>query len=488
MKKRIIFYIFIFIVTGVMSGLYYFTRGGTQITNPNNNAGNTTITPTANLSNQESDLPPVIITPTTIELSTELNREENNDNVFTAALFSGNRGHIGSTSQQTYIPESLKPGQNTLIYVKIYNTGTTNWTSAGKYSLGTLEPWDNTIWGGNRFPIPESHKGSQRDLLLNITAPTKPGNYTFKIGLIQEYVQWFGKPLASYVIRVGATRCNKTGDYCAEFVTSTIATNYNNGDTKKVTVTFKNVGKVAWQGNERIGVALVYPIGLPKEPISDSYTLIPFDETIQPGSSETFSFDTKITSSSESSSDIQFRMFTQKDGPYIGSGLFGDYSPLYSVNINKGATPSATITATPSPTVTATPSLTPTNTSVPPSSFTLVTRCTAGKPQIIVTYPVNNSYDDPVQPEYDIRMSTNPDIAAGSLDDHDYQTVEGWENNSVTFAPSSPLPSYVKTYGSWVGSLYTITAGTKYYFYVHYKKNFSTPPAVRSGDITAPAC
>ncbi len=88
------------------------------------------------------------------------------------------------------IAGNLKPGETRRVSVTMRNTGTSTWTRAGGYKLGTQNPQDNRLWtGGTRIhlsPVDNVRPGQSKTFTFNITAPTLPGTYNFQWRMLQE--------------------------------------------------------------------------------------------------------------------------------------------------------------------------------------------------------------------------------------------------------------------------------------------------------------
>jgi len=79
--------------------------------------------------------------------------------------------------------------------VRAINEGTSTWTSAANYRLGSQAPQDNTTWGTNRFFLPGTASiapGQALTLTYNVTAPATAGTYAMQFRMMIEGVAWFG--------------------------------------------------------------------------------------------------------------------------------------------------------------------------------------------------------------------------------------------------------------------------------------------------------
>jgi hypothetical protein len=75
------------------------------------------------------------------------------------------------------------------------NTGTTTWTEAGAYRIGSQNPQDNWNWGASRVYLSAGESiapGQTKTFSFLITAPTAKGVYKFQWKMLQDAVEWFG--------------------------------------------------------------------------------------------------------------------------------------------------------------------------------------------------------------------------------------------------------------------------------------------------------
>ncbi|GEM_PF-6424102 len=91
-------------------------------------------------------------------------------------------------------PDFISPGETFNFSVTFKNTGTTTWTRANRYSLGTQSPQDNTLWmNTNRVKLPNSvSPGQEVTFYMTLTAPTEEGMYAVQWQMVQDGVEWFG--------------------------------------------------------------------------------------------------------------------------------------------------------------------------------------------------------------------------------------------------------------------------------------------------------
>jgi hypothetical protein len=94
-------------------------------------------------------------------------------------------------------PSSVKVGQSFTVNVTMLNVGSTKWTAATNYRLGSQNPQDNKIWGSSsgRTLMPSTvsvASGQSYTFKVSCKAPATTGTYNFQQKMLQEGVQWFG--------------------------------------------------------------------------------------------------------------------------------------------------------------------------------------------------------------------------------------------------------------------------------------------------------
>lgn len=105
---------------------------------------------------------------------------------------------------QSSIPTSMVVGQSYPVTVTFQNTGSTTWTAAAAYYLGSAAPQDNQNFGLGRVSVGSSvAPNAQYTFSFNVT-PTTAGSYTFQWGMLQEQVHWFGGTSTAVPVTVSA--------------------------------------------------------------------------------------------------------------------------------------------------------------------------------------------------------------------------------------------------------------------------------------------
>jgi hypothetical protein len=183
------------------------------------------------------------------------------------------------------VPRRMVTGQTKTISITIRNTGTTTWTRAGGYRLGTQNPRDNKIWtGGTRIflkPGDSIAPGQTKTFTFDITAPMDPGIHDFQWRMVRENVRWFGAYTRNVPIRVRPLQDRAT------FVSQSVPRTRNPGQTAIVSITMRNTGTTTWT---RAGG---YRLGSQNPQDNDIWTgdtriYLKPGESIAPGQSKTF--------------------------------------------------------------------------------------------------------------------------------------------------------------------------------------------------------
>lgn len=115
-------------------------------------------------------------------------------------------------------PTKMQPDQKLTLNVKVKNVGNAPWPAHGRTGDGYFQVNLGNNWfdGQNkrleknpyvRSGLPRDVRpGEEVDVLLSITAPSAPGDYTLQIDLVQEMVAWFaekGSEAPKFKVKVG---------------------------------------------------------------------------------------------------------------------------------------------------------------------------------------------------------------------------------------------------------------------------------------------
>jgi hypothetical protein len=107
------------------------------------------------------------------------------------------------------IPKQMTPGSSHKVSITIQNTGTTTWSEAQNYRLGTVGDTDpfttSDYWNGNRIRLPASTTVAPKQSVqfsFQMLAPAQPGTYLTDWRMVQDGKEWFGDTL-KFNVQVG---------------------------------------------------------------------------------------------------------------------------------------------------------------------------------------------------------------------------------------------------------------------------------------------
>jgi hypothetical protein len=103
------------------------------------------------------------------------------------------------------VPLEMEADRVYRISITMKNNGTTTWTRADNYKLGSQNPQDNTLWGMGRVLLESNESialGHQKTFTFGIRAPSTPGTYNFQWRMVKEGGGWFGEKTPNLVIKV----------------------------------------------------------------------------------------------------------------------------------------------------------------------------------------------------------------------------------------------------------------------------------------------
>lgn len=94
------------------------------------------------------------------------------------------------------VPAVMTPSQTTTASVTLRNIGTTSWTAADGYKLGSQNPQDSTTWGLGRALLGDGDTvapGQVHVFTFTTTAPATAGIHHFQWRMLREGFEWFGE-------------------------------------------------------------------------------------------------------------------------------------------------------------------------------------------------------------------------------------------------------------------------------------------------------
>jgi hypothetical protein len=153
------------------------------------------------------------------------------------------------------VPSGIEAGQQFDITITFENTGTTTWTDAELYHLGSQNPQDNLNWGPNRLLLPNDVlPGEQVTLSATLTAPSTVGLYYFQWQMVQDGVEWFGEKTetVNFVVNVELTDSLFSGDegfsVSSHIVSSSFFTWFTIDDGQQNSPWIPLEGRESWTG------------------------------------------------------------------------------------------------------------------------------------------------------------------------------------------------------------------------------------------------
>jgi endonuclease/exonuclease/phosphatase (EEP) superfamily protein YafD len=188
---------------------------------------------------------------------------------------------------QSGVPANLVAGQTAMVSVTMENTGTTVWEPSADYFLGSINPYNNQVWGVARVSLDHPVQPLERTTFtFMITAPSMPGPHHFQWQMVQELVEWFGTPTPDSIIVVGSP------DDMAVPVGHTIPESMSSGTLYLVTVTMENTGSSIWtrDGDGPPDGSRGYKLAVKSGALIPVGTRIPmtFGDEVEPGEAYTF--------------------------------------------------------------------------------------------------------------------------------------------------------------------------------------------------------
>jgi len=146
------------------------------------------------------------------------------------------------------VPTSVNAGASFNVSIVLKNTGTTTWTNANAYRLGSQNPQDNTTWGTTRIVLPNSVvPNAQVTITASLTAPLNQNPANFQWKMVQDGVEWFGEQTQLVPITIPGAVVDD-----AQFISQVVPATVQAGSTFNVQLTFKNNGTTTWSENDQI--------------------------------------------------------------------------------------------------------------------------------------------------------------------------------------------------------------------------------------------
>jgi hypothetical protein len=239
----------------------------------------------------------------------------------------GGGGGGGGTNNAAFmsqnVPSAMTVGQAAAVSLVFNNTGTTTW-SPGTYMLTSLNPSGNSTWGLNQVQLASAvAPGGNATFNFNITAPTVPGSYNCQWGLMQSGVGTFGT--ASTNVAVNVTSGGGGGTNNAAFVSQSVPSALNTGQSSTVSVTMSNNGTKTWAAGS-------YSLQSQNPASNTTWGLnrVNLASAVAPGGSATFTF-TITAPTTAGTYNFQWKMAQD------GVGAFGALTTNVAISVTQAS-------------------------------------------------------------------------------------------------------------------------------------------------------
>ncbi|MBI4423262.1 MAG: hypothetical protein HY554_06025 [Elusimicrobia bacterium] len=183
------------------------------------------------------------------------------------------------------VPDAMTAGGTYPVSIRMRNIGPEAWTLSGGFHLGSQAPQDNLTWGLGRATLDAAEAigpGKEKDFVFHVTAPAEPGLHLFQWRMVQELVTWFGEPSPATPVRVAAEPS------AAVFVSQEVPDAMRAGETYRVSIRMRNVGRDTWTRAE--GFALGSQAPQDNQTWGSPRAALDADDAVGPGEEKDFVF------------------------------------------------------------------------------------------------------------------------------------------------------------------------------------------------------
>ena len=242
------------------------------------------------------------------------------NNMLTNGMLQASSPNDAAFISQT-VPVEVVAGQPYTVTVKMQNTGSTTWTPGESYFLGSQNSENNSTWGFGRVVLPGAVAPNQEVVFtFQVTAPATPAVYHFQWRMLRENVTWFGQYTPDTLVIVSSN---------AAYVTQTVPTVMQAGQTYPVSVTMTNTGPATWTSQELYSLGARNPQDNGIWGANSGRTNLP--APVAPNQTVTFNFNVTAPATPGS---YNFQRQMVKDG----LSWFGAMTPNVAVNVTSGGT------------------------------------------------------------------------------------------------------------------------------------------------------
>jgi hypothetical protein len=239
--------------------------------------------------------------------------------VVLGSLFAFSADYDAQFDSQYGVETTMIVGAKYPVSLTFINTGTIDWTRAGKVRLGSQNPQDNLIWGFGRVDLKSQvPSGSEYTFNFTVTAPYYPGYYNFQWQMLKEGVKWFGEKSPNVVVHVIRPA------YQAIFISQSVPTTMYAGATYNVNLTFRNLGTNPWSCNDDIYLGSQ----MPQDNLNWGIGRVPMQDGVVVSRPDDYTFTFNVTAPlTPKIYNFQWQMLKE------GVQWFGDYSTNVRVNV-----------------------------------------------------------------------------------------------------------------------------------------------------------
>ncbi len=240
-------------------------------------------------------------------------------NVVKYSPTSGTRPPLDSQFVGQTIASSMASGQTYYVTVSFKNTGSTPWTKATGFKLGSMNPELDSTWGLSTVSLGATetiNPGDTKVFKFTVYAPGIAGNFNFQWQM-RSGAGAFGEASTNVIEPV----LKKA--HAARFLSQATSTTVKAGQQFWVQVSMKNVGTNTWSAAG--GYSLRPVTGMPTWGV----TGVPVNGSVLPGGSTTFLF-AATAPGTPGTYKMEWQMYRTAS---FWTGFFGDTTPVKTITV-----------------------------------------------------------------------------------------------------------------------------------------------------------
>jgi hypothetical protein len=229
------------------------------------------------------------------------------------------RGSLDAQFIGQTVSTNMVAGQTYNVFVSFKNTGSTAWTKATGFKLGSINPSLNTTWSLSTVALSSTdviNPGDTKVFKFTVYAPGATGTYNFQWQM-RSSAGTFGQPSTNVAVNVTKKA------HAARFLSESVDTVVHAGQHFWVQVNMQNVGTNTWTAGT--GYSLRPVTGQPTWGI----TSVPVNGTVLPGQSTSFTF-AAVAPATPGKYTMEWQMFRTVS---FFTGFFGDRTPIRTITV-----------------------------------------------------------------------------------------------------------------------------------------------------------